>query len=343
MKFALRLLEQDYLPDPLIRLGVRRLLRQRLRQERQPDPESQQAHFMRLLDTLRAAPIAVHTADANAQHYEVPTDFFQRVLGSRMKYSCGYWPQAGMSLDQSETAMLELTSARAGIENGQRILDLGCGWGAFSLFAAARFPDCRITAVSNSRTQKEYIEAEARRHSLANLRVVTSDVAGFTPDAQFDRIVSVEMFEHMRNHAQLLERLAGWLAPGGLLFVHLFTHREFAYLYEIADESDWMARYFFTGGMMPSQHLLLYFADHFRIRGHWRVGGRHYQQTCEAWLRRMDANRAAIAPLLAQTYGADQARKWWVYWRVFFIACAELFAFRGGAEWFVSHYQFEKR
>jgi cyclopropane-fatty-acyl-phospholipid synthase len=343
MKLSLRLLEKNLLPDPLIRSGVRRLLRARLRQERQPDPEAQQAHFMRFIEALKASPIAVHTADANAQHYEVPTEFFQLILGRHMKYSCGYWPDRAMSLDASEEAMLRLSTERARIENGQRILDLGCGWGAFSLYAAARFPGTHITAVSNSRTQKRYIEAQAQQRSLGNLRVVTADVAAFQFDEQFDRIVSVEMFEHMRNYEGLLRRLADCLRPGGKLFVHIFTHREYAYRYEIEDDSDWMARYFFTGGMMPSEHLLLYFPEHFRILEQWRVGGRHYQRTCESWLRRMDTQRAAIMPLLAQTYGADQALKWWVYWRVFFIACAELFAFRGGAEWFVSHYLFEKR
>ncbi|MBL8190125.1 MAG: class I SAM-dependent methyltransferase [Acidobacteria bacterium] len=336
-----RLLERDLVPDVLIRAGIRQLLRDRLRQLH----SSEQPTVADFAAMLRQSPIALNTAEANQQHYEVPTEFFQRVLGQHLKYSCGYWPDAVTTLDQSEAAMLHLTAERAQLAEGQQILDLGCGWGALSLFIAQQFPHSFITAVSNSRTQKEFIEAEARRRSLDNLRVLTVDMNSFSAttigDTRFDRIVSVEMFEHMRNHALLLERLAGLLQPTGKLFIHIFTHRTHAYLYEVQDDTDWMARYFFTGGMMPSADLLAHFPDHFRLAQQWQVNGKHYEKTCRAWLGRMDAQRREIMPLLAQTYGDDQAIRWWVYWRIFFLACAELFAFRRGEEWFVSHYLLE--
>src|SRR5262249_20485857 len=230
-------------------------------------------------------------------HYELPTEFFRLILGRHMKYSCGYWAGASDDLDQSEETMLGLICERAEIANGQRILDLGCGWGAFSLFAAERYPDSDFTAVSNSRTQKFHVAAEAERRALDNLSVIKADVSAFQTEERFDRIVSVEMFEHMRNYQKLLEKLSGLLNPGGKLFVHIFAHRRYAYLFEVEDETDWMSQHFFTGGMMPSEHLLLYFADHFKIFKRWRVSGLHYQRTCNAWLGRMDRNRSEIMPL----------------------------------------------
>jgi cyclopropane-fatty-acyl-phospholipid synthase len=267
------------------------------------------------------------------------------VLGRHLKYSCGLFTGPRDSLDDAEARMLELTCQRARLADGDRILELGCGWGSLSLWMAAAYPAARITAVSNSRTQKAHIDAEAARRGLRNLEVITCDVnhLAFDEGTAFDRVVSVEMFEHMRNYETLLARIASWMAPGATLFVHIFTHRQFAYPFEVRDDSDWMARYFFTGGIMPSDDLLLHFQRDVRLLEHWRVPGWHYSLTSEAWLRNMDRSRADLMPLLARTYGENQALRWWVYWRVFFMACAELWGYAGGREWQVSHYLFEKR
>jgi cyclopropane-fatty-acyl-phospholipid synthase len=351
---AMNLLERDLVPDFLIRRRIRALLAARLREEDQGDPERQQQRLQDFVRQLAASPVAIETRAANEQHYEVPTEFYTRVLGKHLKYSsCYFLKEDGSAqnsapaenLDAAEARMLALTCQRARLADGDRILELGCGWGSLSLWMAANYPGARITAVSNSRTQKEHIDAQARQRGLGNLEVITCDVnvLAFPEGQKFDRVVSVEMFEHMRNYETLLARVASWMAPGATLFVHIFTHRAFAYPFEVRDETDWLARWFFTGGIMPSDHLLLYFQRDVRLLEHWRVPGWHYSLTSEAWLQNMDRHRAELMPLLARTYGEAQALRWWVYWRVFFMSCAELWGYDQGREWLVSHYLFEKR
>ncbi len=334
------LLEKNLLPDRLIRIGIRRLIRQRLREIAHPDPAAQVTQFATALRTL---PIAINTAESKEQHYEVPTAFYQRCLGPRLKYSSCFYEQGTESLASAEERMLALTCERAQVTDGLTILELGCGWGSLTLWMAEKYPQARITGVSHSRTQREHILAEAKQRGLTNVEIITCDMNDFDITAgRFDRVVSVEMFEHMKNWPRLMGNVARWLKPGGMFFAHVFTHARFAYHFEVRDESDWMSKYFFTGGMMPAHDLFLEFPADLKIVQEWKVNGRHYAQTAEHWLQNMDAHRAEIMPLFVQTYGSDQAVKWWAYWRVFYLACAELWWFRSGEEWLVSHYLFRK-
>ena len=338
-----KLIENDKLPDPVLRAGIRKLLKQRLADEIVGDEELQQRKFINLVNELKSSPIAINTSDANEQHYELPTEFFQYCLGKNLKYSSGYWNPGVKDIDTSEDDMLALTCKRAELENGQNVLELGCGWGSLSLYMAAKYPDSKFTVVSNSATQKVFIDDTAAKRGIQNLTVLTADMNTFTIADSFDRVVSVEMFEHMRNYKLLLAKVASFLKPEGKLFVHIFTHKTLAYKYEVIDESDWMSKYFFTGGIMPSNHLFFYFNDDLKIEKHWVVNGTNYGKTAEAWLSNLDRHKKEIIPLLENTYGKHQAVKWWVYWRLFYMACAELFNYNKGNEWMVCHYLFEKK
>ncbi len=331
------LLEKNLLPDWLVRIGIRRLLAQRLRDEA--------ARYDRAayVADLKTRALAEQTGAANEQHYEVPTAFYLRCLGRHLKYSACLYPTGTETLDQAEERMLALYAERAQLADGQHILELGCGWGSLALYNAARFPGARITAVSNSRTQKEHIDTEARKRGLTNLRVITSDINSFDiAPGQFDRVVSVEMFEHLKNYQRLFALIARWLKPGGLLFVHIFTHHRLSYHFVSEGPGDWMSRYFFTGGQMPAHDLLPQFQDDLRLVSDWKLSGTHYQRTAEHWLRNLDQHRDEIRSLFIDVYGRDQATKWWAYWRVFYMSCAELWGYRGGEEWLVSHYLFRK-
>ena len=335
--------ERGWLPDALLRAGMRRLCTQRLREEYADDVEAFGARGHDLLERLRRSPIAIETAAANAQHYELPPRFFELCLGKRLKYSACWWDDTTRGLDDAEERMLEVYAERAELADGQDILELGCGWGSLSLWMAEHYPNARITAVSNSAGQREHIEARCRERGLRNLHVITHDVNRLVLEAgQFDRAVSIEMFEHMRNYRDLLSRIAAWLRPGGKLFVHIFCHRELLYPFETEGDDNWMGRYFFTGGLMPAADTLLHFQEDLRIEQQWRLCGSHYEKTANAWLRNQDANAAEVLDLLTHVYGAADARLWHQRWRMFWMACAELFGYRRGEEWIVAHYRFAR-
>lgn len=333
------ILDAGLVPDGLIRWMIRRKLTRIAGQLASGGVESQQARLSAFVEELRQAPVAIHQREANEQHYELPAEFFTLCLGARRKYSGCYWPEGVTTLDQAEEAMLDLYVQRAQVADGMRILDLGCGWGSLSFYLAERFPKAQILAVSNSRLQREFFEQEIARRGITNLTCITRDAATLKLDQTFDRIMSVEMFEHMKNYKDLLGRLSSMLTPGGLLFVHIFTHARFAYHFDAA--SDWIGKYFFTGGTMPSHDLLLHFQDDLNLVQRWAVNGTHYQRTANAWLENMDARSTRVREVLRANY-ADQADAWYNRWRVFYMACAEFWGLRGGNEWIVSHYLFRK-
>ncbi|TVP80695.1 MAG: class I SAM-dependent methyltransferase [Puniceicoccaceae bacterium] len=338
MSFGIQLAERGWVSDSRIRVGIRRLLAERLQSiEALPRSSTQ------WIQTLESLPLAVDTDAANEQHYELPAAYFQLVLGPHLKYSAGYWPEGVDTLDASEAAMLRLTCERAELADGQRILELGCGWGSLSLWMAAAYPASRIVAISNSNSQRAYIESQAAERGLHNLEVITCDINQFQPEGDFDRVVSVEMFEHVRNHRQLLGQIAAWLRPGGQLFVHIFTHRVATYLFEAKSSKDWMSKYFFTGGIMPAVDLLPTAARGFLEEAQrWKVNGTHYSRTLEAWLAQQDAHSEAVLEIFRGCYGPKQAKLWAQRWRIFYMACSELFAYNHGEEWPVTHYRFVK-
>lgn len=327
------LLENGLLPDVAVRAGIRSQLRARLDQQHAAAGSA----TAELVEELRRGPIATHTDIANQQHYQVPTEFFRRALGPRWKYSSAYWGDNAVDLGEAEEAMLALYVDRARIAGNERILDLGCGWGSLSLYLAQRFPETEIIAVSNSSTQAAHIDACCAERGITNVSVETADINAFVPPGSFDRVLSIEMFEHMNNYRVLLERIAGWLRPGGLLFVHHFAHRELVYPFDADGANEWMAKHFFSGGIMPSADLLERFPEHMRVLDRWMVNGKHYQRTCEAWLAQTTRQRSEILEVFRTAYGAAEARRRFHHWRVFFMACAELFGYRNGSEWFVVH------
>ncbi len=337
---AIELAERGFIPDFVTRLGIRRLLAQRLKRERKRavGGEGKDA----LVAAMSASPLAVDTRDANEQHYEVPARFFELMLGPALKYSCALFENQEQSLAGAEEAMLALSCERAGLANGQSILELGCGWGALTLFMAARYPDSRIVAVSNSASQKTCIETRARREDVSNIEVVTCDMNEFSIGREFDRVVSIEMFEHMRNWKLLFHRIADWLRPDGRLFFHIFCHRNTPYFFQVESESDWMSEHFFTGGLMPSYDLPSRFEEDLRVRQQWEVNGTHYARTCRAWLERLDAGRADALRVLEESGNPESAVIQFNRWRMFVMACEELFACRSGKEWFVGHYLMER-
>jgi cyclopropane-fatty-acyl-phospholipid synthase len=339
----LGLAERGLMPDALLRLGVRQQCAARLRAEGAGGPAAQEARQQRLLQGLRASAVALHTAEANAQHYELPPEFFRLCLGRRLKYSCAYYPRGDETLDEAEEAMLALYAERAELADGQEILELGCGWGSLTLWMAERYPHARICAVSNSQPQREYIEAQCAARGLGNVSVRTCDVNRLAlPAERFDRCVSVEMFEHMRNYETLLARIAGWLRPQGKLFVHVFAHRTLAYAFETEGADNWMGRHFFTGGLMPAADTFLWFQRDLTLEARWLLDGTHYRRTADHWLANQDARRDEVRGVLAAAYGAPRAALMAQRWRMFFMACAETFGYAGGQEWLIGHYRFQR-
>lgn len=336
------LAESGLIPDRLIRWAIRKQDRARLRTEDSGNVEAHRQALARLIRKMRESPIAVRTEKPKEQHYEVSPDFFQKVLGGRMKYSGCYWPPGVNSLDEAEEAMLALTCDRAQVEDGMEILELGCGWGAVSLWIAEKYPRSRVVAVSNSRPQEAYIMGQSAAKGLGNVEMIRADMNEFETERRFDRVISVEMFEHMRNWEFLFQRIATWLRSNGKLFIHIFTHRQFAYIFQDEGKDNWMGRYFFTEGLMPSDDLLYHFQDYLAVEAHWRVNGMHYQKTAEAWLTLLDGQKEDILSILKEVYGERSAGRWFQRWRIFFMACAELWGYRRGNEWLVSHYRLGK-
>ena len=340
---AVSWVEQGLVPDRVVRMGIRRLLKERLDEVHASDVEAAEEANQAFIEEMRRAPIALVPEKANEQHYEVPPEFFALALGPHRKYSSCWWADGVEDLGQAEAAALRITCERAGLEDGQDVLELGCGWGSLSLWMADHYRNSHITAVSNSHSQRRHVEEQAEARGLVNLRVITCDVNGFDAQAgAYDRIVSVEMFEHLRNWPHIFARVAGWLKPEGRFFMHVFAHQGAPYAFVEEDDSDWMSRHFFSGGMMPSDDLALNFQDDLRLIKRWRWDGTHYQKTAEAWLRHMDAARDELTPLMVATYGAA-ADTWWQRWRLFFMSVAELFGYEDGQRWWVSHYLFARR
>ena len=338
----IELAEKGIIPDYFIRQGIVRNCENRLKNENVSNTEKVSSKKQIWIEQMKESPIALVPEKANEQHYEVPPAFFENVLGKHLKYSSGYWPDGVNSLDESEESMLELSFERAQLADGDSILELGCGWGSLTCYMASKLPNSKIIAVSNSKDQKEHILNRCKNQGLGNIEVVTADMNDFETENKYDRVVSIEMFEHMRNYKKLLSKISSWLNDDGKLFIHIFTHQSVVYPFENQGEADWMAREFFSGGMMPSHDLLLHFQDDLIIDDVWSMSGTHYEKTSLAWVNKMDANKDSIMKIFLKTYG-DDAKLWFQRWRIFFMSCEKLFGYNNGSEWGVSHYRFNKR
>lgn len=333
---ATRLIERTPIPDPLVRCGIGALVGRTHRRLSALPPATNRDFAA----ATAALPIAEYTADANEQHYELPAEFFELVLGPQRKYSCCLFDDPGADLAGAEERALSETASHAGVADGQAILELGCGWGSLSLWMARRYPASRIVAVSNSHAQRVFIEQQARRDGLTNLSVVTADMNTFAPTGVFDRVVSVEMFEHMVNWRRLLGRVRSWLKDDGLLFLHVFTHSHAPYRFDHRNKADWIAQHFFTGGIMPSHRFVREFSDCFAVEQEWRWSGHHYARTAQCWLANFDRQTEVIRRIMIRVYD-DDAELWQRRWRLFFLATEGLFGYRGGGVWGVSHYRMQ--
>ena len=342
LNYLIKLAENGTLPDFLIKKGIENLCNERLKWAESIGPDKLQEHNQDWINQLKESPIALVPEKANEQHYELPPSFFDIVLGGNLKYSSGYWPTEKTNFNESEVEMLKITCKRAELEDNLNILELGCGWGSLTCFMGQKFPNSKITAVSNSKDQKKHIESRCKKMNLTNIEVITCDMNNFDIDKKFDRVVSVEMFEHMRNYGILLKNISKFLKNGGKLFVHIFTHHTMMYPYVDNGPGDWMAREFFSGGQMPSHNLLLNFQEDLRIEKAWKINGTHYSKTSYAWLNKMDKNKKEIIEIFNNTYGEENSKMWFQRWRIFFLSCAVMFGMKKGSEWGVSHYRFRK-
>ena len=342
LDFFINQVEKGNIPDFLVKAGIRNLCSERLKWAKRQGEDGIKEHNLEWVDKLKNSPIALVPEKANEQHYEVPPEFFLKTLGKNLKYSCGYWENGAKNLNDSEIKMLDMYLSRAELKDGFDILELGCGWGSLTLHMAKKYPNSNITAISNSNDQRKFIQAECNKLNIENINVITCDMNDFTIDKKFDRVISIEMFEHMRNYKELLRRVATFMNDDAKLFVHIFSHKTMVYPYEDRGPSDWMAREFFSGGLMPSHDLLSHFQDDLKLESSWKINGVNYKKTSYAWLNKMDANKNDVIDIFKSTYGADVAIIWYNRWRIFFMACGEMFGLKNGEEWGVSHYLFRK-
>lgn len=342
IKTIINMMESGTLPDSVIRAGIRKLCKQRLEEEHINDIEAQSEQYDRFLEELRRSDIAIKTDKANEQHYEVPAEFYLMSLGENLKYSGCLWDEDTKTLSEAEVNMLELYTKRGEFTDGQSILELGCGWGSLTLYLAKKYPNSQITTISNSSSQRAYIESKAREQGLSNIEVITVDINQFETDKTFDRIVSIEMFEHIRNYQQLFKRIEQWLKVDGKVFLHIFCHRYLMYPFEEEGDDNWMGKYFFSGGQMPAADTFLHFQGNLELEKRWLLSGQHYEKTSNAWLENTDKNKESILSVFEKVYGEKEAKIWLQRWRIFFMSCAELFGLHKGNEWLIAHYRFSK-
>ena len=342
ISFLIKLAEKKLIPDFIIRQGIRNLLKKRIQSLVSNNSEKNIQNKIQFIEEMNLSSIAVLPELANEQHYEIPEEFYKYSLGKHKKYSSCYWNEKTKNLDEAELLSLKLTSQHAQLINGLNILELGCGWGSLTLWMAKQYPKSKITAVSNSSSQRLHILEQAKKRKLKNISVITEDMNTFNPKVKYDRVVSVEMIEHMRNHKKLFQKIASWLKPDGLFFMHIFVHKSQPYLFEVQESDDWMSQYFFSGGMMPSEDLPLFFQNDLKIIDQWSWSGVHYEKTANAWLKNIDLNKNKVMPVLKDIYGKNDSKKWFQRWRIFFMSCAELWGYENGKEWKVVHYLFKK-